>query len=260
MNHWNTKNGAMMKNRVTAFFENWKRRLVQIVSLSVIGEWSFYGIFRCPFAVPYVGCGNCPVVQCPGIHLWMWAWIAIGVSAVAFGRVFCGFACPGYLVSEIVSVGSFLGNKVKGMFRTILGFGRYIVLAAALYFTFAAANPRWAVPIRTGEFFNAVSLTFEHAQPYWIYRTVFVLAAVALSIAVPMFWCRFLCPTGGALELLSRFSIFKYAMNNACTDCGKCAERCPMETRPSEFNCTNCGDCVSSCGPKAIEIKGPAIP
>lgn len=99
---------------------NWKRRLVQLVSLGIIGEWSFYGIFRCPFAVPYIGCGNCPVIQCPGRSLWMWGWILIGLSAVLFGRVFCGWVCPGGLVSEILSMGAFFKNKINRIASSFL--------------------------------------------------------------------------------------------------------------------------------------------
>ena len=59
----------------TARTLQWKRRIIQAASLFVIGEFSYFGIFRCPFAVPYVSCPNCPVVQCPGRKLWLTAWI-----------------------------------------------------------------------------------------------------------------------------------------------------------------------------------------
>ncbi|MCK5423045.1 MAG: 4Fe-4S binding protein, partial [Deltaproteobacteria bacterium] len=75
----------------------WKRRLTQCAFLVFLGEFSFYGIFRCPFAVPYVSCGNCPVIQCPGRKLWLAFWIILPVSAIIFGRAFCGWACPGGL-------------------------------------------------------------------------------------------------------------------------------------------------------------------
>ncbi len=221
--------------------------MVQLVSLGIMGEWSFYGIFRCPFAVPYIGCGNCPVIQCPGRHLWMWAWILMGLSALLFGRVFCGWICPGGMVLEIVSMGAFFKNKLSKVASRILGLGKYIVLALSLYFFYGLNNPRWAIPIRTGEFVNAVALTFEHADPIWIYKTLAVLIALGLSILIPMFWCRFLCPTGGALELLSRFSLFGFTMNKKCTSCDQCLKACALETRPSENNCVQCGDCLDTC-------------
>jgi len=242
------------------FFSNWKRRIVQIVSLGLIGEWSFYGIFRCPFAVPYIGCGNCPVIQCPGRSLWLWSWILIGGSVLVFGRAFCGWICPGGLVSEILSMGSFFKNKLKQRVSAGLAYGKYFVLTLALYFFFLAQNPRWAIPIRTGDFFKSVGLTFEHADPIWIYKTLFVLAALGLGLAVPMFWCRFLCPTGGAIEILSRFSLFGFLKNARCSDCDQCRRRCHLETRPSEINCVQCGDCKETCKPNAIEWKSPLAP
>ena len=42
------------------------RRLSQALFLGILGQWSFYGIFRCPFLVPYVSCQNCPVITCHG--------------------------------------------------------------------------------------------------------------------------------------------------------------------------------------------------
>ena len=42
------------------------RRFSQLAMLVLLGQWSFYGIFRCPFLVPYVSCQNCPVITCHG--------------------------------------------------------------------------------------------------------------------------------------------------------------------------------------------------
>lgn len=232
----------------------WKRRLVQLISLSVIGEFSFYGIFRCPFAVPYVSCHSCPVIQCPGRKLWFPVWLAILASAVLFGRAFCGWACPGGLVSEILSKFSLLKKKIKGRLEVILGLMKYGILAGVLYLMFLANNPRWAIPIRIGDFFNSVSLTFAHANNLWLIRTIIVLAALALAVLIPHFWCRYLCPTGGCLEIFRKFSLYKYFKTHDCNDCGKCREVCNMETRPNEINCTNCGDCHGSCPEDAIQL------
>ncbi len=236
------------------FFNNPKRRIVQAGSLIFLGEWSFYGIFRCPYAVPYIGCGNCPVVQCPGRSLWMWSWIFIFISALFMGRIFCGWVCPGGFVSDILGAFSFVRNKISAGITNVLNYGKYIVLAASLYWFFILNNPRWAVPIRTGEFFKSVGLTFEHAQPIWIYKTIAVLALFSAGIVVSHFWCRFLCPTGGALELFRKVALFRFEMNGKCNDCGQCHKICGTETKPLQDNCTNCGDCLDVCGPDAIHL------
>ena len=80
------------------------RRLVQIAALAVMGQWSFYGIFRCPFIVPYVSCQNCPVLTCHGrlFTLFNGVWLLIPASAILFGRAFCGWACPQTVYMEFV--------------------------------------------------------------------------------------------------------------------------------------------------------------
>lgn len=230
------------------------RRVVQLISLFAIGEFSFYGIFRCPFAVPYVSCANCPVVQCPGRKLWLPVWLAILGSAILFGRAFCGWACPGGLISEILSKFSLLRKKIKVRLELFLNTGKYVLLAISIYFIFITINPRWAIPIRTGEFFKSVGLTFEYANTLWLTRTIIILAALIFAVLIPNFWCRYLCPTGGCLEIFRKLTIFKYFKTSDCNDCNACRKVCNMETRPTEINCTNCGDCVHSCPVNAIQL------
>ena len=227
----------------------------QIVFLFILGEFSFYGIFRCPFAVPYTNCGACPVAQCPGKKLWLGFWILLPISLLLFGRGFCSWACPGGLFSDCVSNISLLKHTINRTFEKILSLLKYIVLAASVVFIFTLNNPRWAIPIRTGEFFNSIKLTFEHADTLWIVRTAFILSGFLLIILIPHFWCRYLCPTGGLLELLKRLASFKYVMTPACNQCNACQKACSVETRPSEINCTNCGDCKDSCPVDAITLR-----
>jgi len=231
----------------------WKRRITQGAFLIFLSEFSFYGIFRCPFAVPYVSCGNCPVTQCPGRKLWLGFWIVLAVSAILFGRFFCGWACPGGLVSDLLGKVSLLRGKIKGTLETFLSSGKYLMVAVSLVVLFFFNNPRWAIPIRVGDFFNSVKLTFEHADNLWIARTFFILLGLALAILIPGFWCRYLCPTGGILEAFRRFSLFKYFMTKDCDDCDKCREVCDLGTRPLETNCTNCGACDTICPVAAIK-------
>jgi polyferredoxin len=230
---------------------NLKRRISQIGFLVLLGEFSFYGIFRCPFAVPYVSCGNCPVLQCPGRDLWIPVWIGLLVSGLLFGRAFCGWGCPGGLVSELLGKFALLRRKAQG---TIEAVTKYPVVIASLLVLFLLNNPRWSIPIRTGEFFNSVSLTFEHAEQLWLWRTGFILGGAALSLIIPHFWCRYLCPTGGLLELFNRISLIKYFKTSQCNDCDSCRSICFAETRPAEVNCVNCGDCRKICPVDAISL------
>ena len=243
-----------MPKKPNAGYRMWIRRGIQAVALFYIAEFSYYGIFRCPFAVPYVSCADCPVIQCPGKKLWLVMLLGILASGLLFGRAFCGYACPAGMVNELFSKVAMLRRGVTRRVASVLGWGKYVAAAACAYLFFAMHNPRWAVPIRTGEFIQSTGLTFDHAFPLWLARTSIVIGAMLLGLFIPYFFCRFLCPTGGVLQLLSRFSLFRYRMTDDCTNCGKCERVCGMEVRPGQSNCTNCGECQSSCPVNAIEL------
>jgi polyferredoxin len=81
---------------------------------------------------------------------------------------------------------------------------------------------------------------------------LFLLAA--LSVVVKNAWCRYLCPYGALLGLVSLVSPTRIRRNaDACIDCAKCARACPSllpvdrvsSVRSAE--CTACLQCVAVC-------------
>lgn len=234
----------------------WWRRVSQSVFLIMLGQWSFYGIFRCPFLVPYVSCQNCPVITCHGrLFTTFWGfWLALPLSVLVFGRAFCGWACPGGFVSQLFAFVAPVKMRIQNAFTKILPGFKILGLAAALYLWLIWGQSRENVPIRIGEFFSSVALTFEHATPTWLVRTIFVLGFLALGLLLANAWCRFACPTGGLLELLKPVSWLKVFKNEKCDDCNECRKICEMGTRPAEADCTNCCDCLSVCPQNAILI------
>lgn len=231
-------------------------RLAHMAMLAVIGQWSFYGIFRCPFIVPYINCRNCPVITCHGrIFSLFWGfWIGWVALAGIFGRAFCGWLCPGGLANRILGAFSRLRLKRDNPAQTPLLWGKYLGLVLALWVILQMNQPRVNIPIRVGEFFPAVLQTWNFAQPVWVVRTTFVLAVLAAGLVLPAAWCRVACPTGGALEPVRRFGLFRIFRTDACNDCDLCKRACYMDTRPEESNCTNCGDCIHSCPQKCIGL------
>ncbi len=236
------------------YLKTW-RRGIQLFMIALIGEWSFYGIFRCPFPVPFISCTNCPVITCPGrlSNLFWGTWGLILLSGLLFGRIFCSWACPGGLSCQLI--GKVLPQKVpRHRDIRLMHVGKYVALAIVLYLWLVTDNPRWAIPIRIGEFFQSVELTFQHAGPYWLIRTLAVLIFLTIGLVLSSAWCRYACPTGGVLELFRAFSFFRVYRTAQCNDCGLCKNVCEMNTMPGEINCTNCTDCIPVCPVKAIKV------
>jgi ferredoxin len=89
---------------------------------------------------------------------------------------------------------------------------------------------------------------------------------LALNLLADRFWCRFLCPLGALLGLLSRISIFRPLISPACNRCGRCINVCHLEAidtkkgyqiNPSE--CTVCLDCLATCPEGGIAFH-PLLP
>jgi ferredoxin-type protein NapH len=242
-----TKSGSATRLRVL-------RRGMQLLGAAVLGQWSLYGVLRCPFVVPYVSCQNCPIITCHGrlVSMFWGFWLLLPLSAIVVGRAFCGWACPGGLAVQLLGKLAPFGRKyAKGVSR-LAPYGKYLAVALCLYALFPMGQPRADVPIRVGAFFESVRLTFEHADMLWLVRSAVVLGFLALGVLLAGAWCRFACPTGGALELVKGVSFLKVFKTTACNGCGKCTRVCEMATRPEEANCTNCGDCLDSCPEGAI--------
>lgn len=232
----------------------WARRISQTAMLFIIGEFSFYGIFRCPFAIPYVSCTSCPVIQCPGRWLFYPFWTVMGISAILFGRAFCGWACPGGFISGLFSKFSGLGKKIHIRIDKTLHWFKYIILMASIAGIVVYSNPRWAIPIRTGEFATSVNLTFQHANIFWITKTAAILVFILIGGLLGNVWCRYLCPTGGLLEAFRKLGLFQFRKSSDCTNCGVCRNVCEWGTIPGAYNCTNCGDCKNACPSRSIRF------
>ncbi len=85
---------------------------------------------------------------------------------------------------------------------------------------------------------------------------------IALNLLAHRFWCRYLCPLGALLGLLSKISLFRPVIGSACTECTRCAIVCKpgaVDTTPANFHimpseCTVCLDCMANCKPADIRF------
>jgi MauM/NapG family ferredoxin protein len=81
---------------------------------------------------------------------------------------------------------------------------------------------------------------------------------IALNHLVPRFWCRYLCPLGAFLSLISPLGIFKRRVSDECNECLKCQKVCPMgaiveNPRGTHLHeCIQCRTCAKVCPQNAI--------
>jgi MauM/NapG family ferredoxin protein len=82
--------------------------------------------------------------------------------------------------------------------------------------------------------------------------SVFFIFVLLLNLIAPRFWCRYICPLGGLLALLSKISIFRRKVSKDCTSCGICEKVCRLgaidgSNRSTPEECTVCMDCFAFC-------------
>jgi MauM/NapG family ferredoxin protein len=75
-----------------------------------------------------------------------------------------------------------------------------------------------------------------------------LLVILGLGLAAPRFWCRNLCPLGGLLGFLAKFSLFKFSFTEDCRACGLCERTCPtgaIDFRHRKVDMAECIDCLA---------------
>jgi ferredoxin len=92
----------------------------------------------------------------------------------------------------------------------------------------------------------------------WAVMGLFLL----LSLVWRRFWCKYFCPLGLVVQVLSKISWLRLRWSPTdCVACGLCSKNCPLAlevTHPKlhATACNNCLQCVAVCPrPKALEYR-----
>jgi polyferredoxin len=195
----------------------------------------------------------------PSIHpAAMFLLLAFLSMAFLFRKAFCSWLCPvGTLAEYFWRAGrkmfdrnfrlpGWLDIPLRGLKYLLLVFFVWAVagMSAGAIEGFMHSPYGLIAAVKMLNFFRFLSVTG---------LVVIGVLAVA-SLFVENFWCRYLCPYGALLGLVSLASPHRIRRNaGACIDCAKCARACPSglpvdrlaSVRSAE--CTGCMACVAAC-------------
>ena len=182
----------------------------------------------------------------------------LGVSLVV-KKGFCGWICPIGTLSQYVWMAGekvFNRNFRIGPFTDIsLRSIKYVLLGLFLFLIGIAMPPNMMALFFIADYYKVVDVRMMKFFTEMTTITMWVLIALgALSLLYKNFWCRYLCPYGALLGLLSRMSPFKVRRNEEkCSHCHACTKHCPtlidVESKAvvKSEECFGCMTCVSHC-------------
>jgi len=214
----------------------------------------------------WLGTGHITTIHPAGLFIL----VAILALGLFFKKAFCGWLCPVGTLSEILWE---LGHRTLGRNLALPRWAdwplrgiKYLLLAfflwAVLGMDFQGLEAFLQSP------YNRMAdlkmyLFFARLSTFTV---VTLLMLGVLSVLVKGFWCRYLCPYGALLGVLSLVSPFKVRREEStCIDCGRCTRACPAgipvhrAKRVRSDECMACLRCVDACPVKdtlAMEAPG----
>lgn len=224
------------------------------------------------------------------------------VLAVVAGRAWCGWLCPLGTTMDIFSFKKTAAKKMPEELRATKYSLLLIILVSAIFgnLTLLVLDPltilyrtltvsihpalnQLLIVVESGLY----PVTFLQGLVDWLEATlrptvfpldplyfkpalffgVFFAGIIALNKLAPRFWCRYLCPTGAMLGLISKIAIFRRETGETCRNCAVCSRACPTGTidpdrgyssDPGE--CIMCLDCFKNCPDSSMTVHSPIRP
>ena len=165
------------------------------------------------------------------------------VTAVFFGRAFCGGVCALGAMQELVTIRPI---QVPRRLDRLLGLLKYIYLALAILF---AVRPMLARDLLICRFDPFVGFFRRTGAPHMLLIGGLFLVG-GMFIGRP--YCRWLCPYSVLLAWCTRLACRGVTITpDKELDCGLCTNACPYgaieKMRAVRPNCLYCARCYASC-------------
>ena len=163
------------------------------------------------------------------------------VSTVLWGRFYCGRVCAFGAMTQLMDrvVPARLRVEVPGWLERRAALIKYALLGGTILYFFVTAE---------------IS-AYRYVEPFWMFTRranstgMWIGLAVLLvaTVFVRNLYCRFLCPVGAALGLLSNLTVFRIKRWSECSTCKVCEKACEWGAiqgpKISMAECVRCDDC-----------------
>ena len=162
-------------------------------------------------------------------------------STILWGRLYCGRVCAFGALTQLMDavVPARLRVTVPPTLERRAARIKYALLAGVLIYYVATKDV--ASPVR-------------YVEPFWMFglfgTTAMWIGLGALLVAtlfVRNLYCRFLCPVGAALGILSKLTVFRIKRWSECNTCRICEKACEWGAirgpKIVESECVRCDDC-----------------
>ena len=235
-------------------FRSRNRKWVILLS---IGSVAYFGFFRKGCVCSVGAIQN--VVFCLVDPQYMMSFSVIAffflplLVTLLFGRVFCGGVCPLGAIQDLV---------VLKPVRVPVRLDRALRWLQYVYLGIAVLLAGWGLQLKLGALHLNIGQRFlicdwdpfipifRRSGPF--YMVIIAAAFIVAGMFIGRPYCRWLCPYGGILALLSRVSWKNVRITpDKELDCGKCADACPYgairDLRADRAFCMACTRCYEYC-------------
>jgi polyferredoxin len=247
-----------------------RRRLIQLGFLAIFVALPLLDLVRFDFGARRLHLFRAEIWLDEWTLLWLalmfGMWI-VGAVSLVLGRVYCAYACPQTVFSELAHDADELGKRLarrlpkamRARAAKAVSWGLAGVLALAATVLFMG----YFAPL--GE---VVSRLARLDVGLWIgaVGAATTLLGILNLVFVREGFCRSVCPYGllqGVLEDGRSLHVALDESTGACIDCKACVKVCPMgiDIREGAYQieCTRCGSCVDICDAVLAPRKRPGI-
>jgi NosR/NirI family nitrous oxide reductase transcriptional regulator len=162
------------------------------------------------------------------------------VTTILWGRIYCGRVCAFGSMTQLLDkiVPARLRYDVPKRIEQRANYIKYAVLVGVVAYFLVTKD----------------ILIYRYVEPFWMFSrqaTIGMWIGLSVLLAATIFvrnlYCRFLCPVGAFLGLLSNLTVFRIKRWSECNSCKICEKTCEWGAirgpKIVASECVRCDDC-----------------